>query len=88
MAAAVAVMAEQALESRVARIESDVNHICSDIAEMKLDIRDLRKAARDIDGKISALDVKITGGLLSNRVWMLLQSAALLAVLAKAFKWL
>ena len=88
MAAAAAVMADQTLESRVARIESDVDHICSDIAEMKLDIRELRKAVRDVDAKLSNLDLKLIGGLSSNRVWMLLQSAALLGVLARAFKWL
>ena len=81
MAAAVAVMADQSLESRVARLESDVAHIRSDIAEMKLDLRELR-------ARITDLDRKLVHGLMSNRIWMLLQSAALLAVMARAFKWL
>jgi outer membrane murein-binding lipoprotein Lpp len=81
-------MADQTLESRVARLESDVAHIRSDIAEMKLDIRDLRKNVRDLDAKISNLEYKLIGGLASNRVWMLLQSAAILGVMARGFKWL
>jgi uncharacterized coiled-coil protein SlyX len=81
MAAAVAVMADQTLESRVARLESDVGHIRSDIAEMKLDIRELRK-------ELAKLDQKLISGLASNRIWMLLQSAALLGVMARGFKWL
>lgn len=80
-AAAVAVMAEQQLESRVARLESDVAHIRSDIAEMKLDIRELRKDMAD-------LAQQLTRGLAANRIWVLLQSAALLAVMARGFKWL
>jgi uncharacterized coiled-coil protein SlyX len=81
MAAAAAAMADQLLESRVARLESDVAHIRSDIAEMKLDIREFRK-------EIAELNHKLTRGLASNRIWMLLQSAAVLGVMARGFKWL
>lgn len=80
MAAAMA-MADQSLESRVARLESDVAHIRSDIAEMKLDIRQLQ-------GQMRELEQKLIHGLASNRIWMLLQSAALLGVMARGFKWL
>lgn len=79
--AAVTAMAEQPLDSRVARLESDVANIRSDIAEMKLDIRELRK-------QIAELERKLIGGLASNRIWMLLQSAAILGVMARGFKWL
>jgi len=88
MAAAVAVMAEQTLESRVARIESDVAHMRSDIAEMKLDIRDFRMELAGVRRELSELKQDLIRGLGSNRVWMLLQSAAILAVMARAFKWL
>lgn len=81
MAAAVASMADQLLESRVARVESDVAHIRSDIAEVKVDIRELRQ-------DISRLERKLISGLASNRIWMLLQSAALLGVMATGFKWI
>ena len=74
-------MAEQPLESRVARLESDVAHIRSDIAEMKRDIRELRV-------QIADLERKWVDGLASNRIWMLLQSAAILGVMARGFKWL
>lgn len=78
---AAAMMADQSLESRVARLESDVAHIRSDIAEMKLDVRELREQMR-------ALEQKLIRGLASNRIWMLLQSAAILGVMARGFKWL
>jgi phage shock protein A len=81
MAAAAAIMADQTLESRVARLESDVSHIRSDIAEMKLDIREIRK-------ELAELNQRLIRGLASNRIWTLLQSAALLGVMARGFKWL
>jgi uncharacterized coiled-coil protein SlyX len=81
MAAAAAVMADQTLESRVARLESDVAHIRSDIAELKLDVREFRK-------ELAELNQRLIRGLASNRIWMLLQSAAILGVMARGFKWL
>ena len=81
MAAAVAAMADELLESRVARLESDVAHIRSDVADMKLDIRELR-------AQMAQLERKLISGLASNRIWMLLQSAAILGVMARGFKWL
>ena len=81
-------MADPFQESRVARLESDVAHIRSDIAEMKVDIREMRKDMTAMDKRIADLDHKLIHGLMSNRIWMLLQSAALLAILARAFKWL
>lgn len=106
MAAAAAVMADQNLDSRVARLESDVAHIRSDIAEMRLDVRslhaeigDLRAEIGGVRGELHAvdtslraaiaeLDLKLTRGLAANRIWMLLQSAGILAVMARAFKWI
>lgn len=81
MAAAVAVMADQTLESRVARLESDVGHIRSDMAEMKVDMREFRK-------ELAKMHQELTGGLASNRIWMLLQGAAMLGVMARGFGWL
>ena len=72
----------------MARLESDVAHIRSDVAEMKLDIRELRQEVCRLDGKIGNLERKLISGLASNRVWMLLQSAALLGVMAWGFKWI
>ena len=77
----VAAVAEQPLESRVARLEADVAHIRSDLAEIKRDIRELR-------GQIADIERKLIRGLTSNRIWMLLQSAAILGVMARGFKWL
>jgi septal ring factor EnvC (AmiA/AmiB activator) len=81
MAMAATAMAEQSLDSRVARLESDVAHIRSDIAEMKVDIRQVREQMRDVEQKLIR-------GLACNRIWMLLQSAAILGVMARGFKWL
>lgn len=81
MAAVPTTMADQFLESRVARLESDVGHIRSDIAEIKLDIRELRQ-------DLASLERKLITGLASTRIWMLLQSAAILGVMARGFGWL
>lgn len=79
-AVAATVMADQTLESRVARLESDVSHIRSDIAEVKGDVRELRQ-------EIAELNQRLTRGLASTRIWMLLQSAAILGVMARGFRW-
>jgi hypothetical protein len=39
-------------------------------------------------GEIARLDHTLTRGLASNRIWMLLQSAGILGVMARAFGWL
>ena len=88
MAAVAAMMADQNLESRVARLESDVAHIRSDIAEMKLDFREMRKEMNAMDKRIADLDRKLVHGLMSNRIWTLLQCAVLLGVMARGFKWI
>ncbi|HEY7888017.1 MAG TPA: hypothetical protein VIC29_07325 [Steroidobacteraceae bacterium] len=71
----------QSLESRVTRLESDVSYIRSDIGDIKLDIRELRK-------EMAELRDRLTRGLASNRIGMLLQSAAILGVMARGFKWI
>ena len=55
---------------------------------MKLDVRELRPALASLDRKLAALDGKLIGGLAATRVWMLLQSAAILGVMAGGFGWL
>lgn len=97
--AAATVMADQPLESRVARLESDVAHIRSDIADMKLDIRALRgglegvreqlqKSDASTSLKLADLDHKLTRGIASTRISMLLLGAAILGVMARGFGWL
>lgn len=81
MATAAAAMADPLVESRVARLESDVAHIRSDIGEIKRDVRELRQ-------QLTELERRLIRGLASNRIWMLLQSAAILAVMARGFRWL
>jgi hypothetical protein len=54
----------------------------------KLDIREIRKDMGAMDKKIADLDRTLTRSLASNRVWVLLQGAAILGVLARGFKWL
>ena len=74
-------MAERSLESRVARLESAVGHIRSDSAQLRL-------GARRLQAQMRELEQKLIRGLASNRIWMLLQSAAFLGVMARGFKWL
>lgn len=125
---AAAVMADQFLETRVARLESDVATIRSNIDEMKVDIRGIRIELSEVRGEvhkldtsmraeihgldtalraqvhgldtslrgevakvredIASLDHKLTRNSAYNKVWMLLQIAAVLGVIARAFKWL
>lgn len=110
MAAAATMMADQTLDSRVARLESDVAHIRADVAEIKLDVREvrrevgatdkslrtgmggLREQIQKLEGsmelKLAGLDLKLTEGMASTRIWMLLEIAALLALMARAFRWI
>lgn len=88
MAVVAAAMADQLPDSRVARLESDVTHIRSDIQDVKRDIRELRKELTGMREEIWRLERKLVQGLASNRIWMLLQSAALLGVMARGFKWI
>ncbi len=87
MAAAATMMTDQNLESRVARLESDVAHIRSDVAEIKMDIRDLREKLLELDRSVRAemgeLKVSLSSGLASTRIWMLLQSAAILGIMGR-----
>lgn len=87
------------LESNVARLESDVAHIRTDIADIKVNMREMRKDISAMDKRITEVDKSLraemaglrddlTKGLASTRIWMLLQSAGLLAVMARAFKWI
>ncbi|MGH8296683.1 MAG: hypothetical protein ACRETZ_14490, partial [Steroidobacteraceae bacterium] len=61
MAAVAAAMADQLLETRVARLESDVAHIRSDIAEMKLDVRELRTEFREMHDELHVIDTSLRG---------------------------
>lgn len=102
----VAAMADQFLESRVARLESDVGNIRSNIDEIKVDIRGLRAEQSDLLGEVHKLETSLRGEIAKvredighlrhkltrdsayTRIWMLLQSAVLLGIMARAFKWL
>jgi len=96
---AAAAMADPFLESRVARLESDVAAIRSSIDEIKVDIRGLRTDVSDVRGEVHKLETSLRGEIADlahkltrdsayTRIWMLLQSAALLGIMARAFKWL
>jgi predicted RNase H-like nuclease (RuvC/YqgF family) len=83
---------EEDVELKVARLESDVAHICSDIAEMKIDIRELRHDVASLREEMrkgdASLREALTRSALSHKVWMLLSNGAMLAVMARGFKWL
>lgn len=91
------------LESDVAHIRSDIADIKADIRGLRSEIGGMRADMMGIDkslraelhgagmslrSMISELDQRLTRGLAANRVWMLLQSAAILGVMAHGFKWL
>jgi phage shock protein A len=86
---------EDPVEERVARLEANVEHIRSDVSDIKVDIRRLGDKIDSVDQKLSAkidsvvqsiAEVRIGRAL--DRVWWLLMSAALLGIMARAFKWI
>jgi hypothetical protein len=86
---------EYPMEERVARLEAKVDHIQSDISDMKVDIRKLDEKIDRVDQKLTAkidslleMIVSLRVGRAFDRVWWLLMSAALLGIMARAFKWI
>jgi uncharacterized protein YoxC len=86
---------EDPMEERVAKLEANVEHIRSDVSDIKTDVRRLNDKIdgvnKDLSGKIDTVihaiaDLKIGRAL--DRVWWLLMSAALLGIMARAFKWI
>ncbi|HEV2269179.1 MAG TPA: hypothetical protein VGR92_06960 [Steroidobacteraceae bacterium] len=59
--------------------------------EVRQEVGKLREQMQKLEGsmdlKLSKLDHDLTRGLASNRIWMLLQSAAVLGVLARSLGW-
>lgn len=49
---------------------------------------ELHAVDTSLRASIARLDQKLTHGSAANRTWMLLQSAAILGVMARGFKWL
>lgn len=93
---------EAPLEERVARLEANVEHIQKDVSDMKIDIRRLGEKIDAVKDSVTALAVNMEKkfaaveksiGVLHtarafDRVWWLLMSAALLGLMARAFKWI
>jgi len=93
---------EAPLEERVARLEANVEHIQKDVSDMKIDIRRLGEKIDSVKDSVTALainmetkfaDIEKSFGALRtarafDRVWWLLMSAALLGLMARAFKWI
>lgn len=86
---------ERFMEERVARLEANAEHMQSDLSEMKLDIRGIRGEFKELDQRVSSFALKTEQAFaelkisrMADRVWWLLMSAALLAVMARGFKWL
>jgi predicted RNase H-like nuclease (RuvC/YqgF family) len=87
------------LEVQVEHIQSDISEIKTDIRRLtdKVDAIDVK-----LTGKIDAVDGKLTGkidnimeiltslkvGHAHDRVWWLLTCGAMLAVMARGFKWI
>ena len=86
---------ETPLEERVARLEANVEHIQSDISDMKIDIRRLDDKIDGVKDAVTTLAINMEKSFAAlhaarafDRVWWLLMSAALLGVMARAFKWI
>lgn len=87
------------LESDVGNIRSNIDEIKVDIRGLRTEQSDLRvevhKLETSLRGEIAKvredighLDHKLTRDSAYTRIWMLLQSAALLGIMARAFKWI
>src|SRR6185312_8567149 len=86
------------IEVHVEHIQSDVSEIKAKLCETD---KRIDTVEQKLTGKIEALDQKLTGkldaitqalnalnvGRAYDKVWFLLIGAALLAIMAKAFKW-
>ncbi len=79
---------EKNVEERVARLEANVEHIQSDVSDIKMNLRRLSDKMEAKFGDIMALITELKVGRAYDRVWYLLMSAALLAIMARAFKWI
>jgi t-SNARE complex subunit (syntaxin) len=93
---------ETPLEERVARLEANVEHIQKDVSDMKIDIRRLNDKIDGVKDSVTTLAINMEKSFANveksfaalhaarafDRVWWLLMSAALLGVMARAFKWL
>ncbi len=83
------------MEERIARLESDVAHLRSDVADIKVDIRGLRSSVDDVRSELHASVLHteksfaaLKVGRAMDRVWWLLIAGAMLAVMARGFKWI
>jgi uncharacterized ion transporter superfamily protein YfcC len=79
---------EKTVEQRLERLEVHVEHIQSDVTEIKAQIKEVdQRLTGKIDHLIQAVS-DLNVGRAFDRVWFLLMGAALLGILAKAFKWI
>jgi hypothetical protein len=79
---------EKTVEQRLERLEVHVEHIQSDVTEIKAQIKEVdQRLTGKIDRLIQAVS-DLNVGRAFDRVWFLLMGAALLGILAKAFKWI
>jgi hypothetical protein len=75
---------EKSVEERLAKLETHIEHIQSDVSDIKTE---LRRLSDKIDAVVQGIsDLRI--GRAADRVWWLLMSAALLGIMARAFKWI
>ncbi len=86
---------EEPVEERVTKLEVQVEHIQSNISEIKTDIRRLTDKVDAVDGKLTGkidnimeILTSLKVGHAHDRVWWLLTCGAMLAVMARGFKWI
>jgi len=72
-----AVLEVDDMEERIARLESDVGHMQSDISEIKFDLRAVRDKLDELRDSVA-----------SAKIWALMLVGAVLAVMARGFKWI
>jgi hypothetical protein len=88
----VAVELEDRVEDRLGKFESHIGHLQTDVSELKAEGRQWRSETNArfdrLSNSVARLEERVTRGDLQNRIWMLLLTGAVLAVMAHGFKWI
>ena len=79
---------EESMEARIARLEATTEHIQCDVQSLRQEMKELNTK---LDAKFEQIQKSFESmriGRVLDRVWMLLSMGAMLAVMARGFKWI
>jgi hypothetical protein len=83
---------EDCVEDRIAKLGSDVQHLQADVSDIKAWTRQFQSEVLSrfdrITESMAELRTQMYRGDLQTRVWVLVSIGAVLAVMARGFKWI